>query len=476
MSTPQFLTIKDAAAALRDGTTTSVQLTEGILARANALNDTLGAYVVITDDAALAQAAAADADFAAGIDLGPLQGIPLAIKDIIAMKGAPTTANSHVLDPAWGEGTDAPVVERLRAAGAVFVGKSTTSEFALGMPDDEKRFPIPHNPWNVEHTAAGSSSGTGIAVSAGLALGGLGTDTGGSVRGPAAVNGHTGLKVTFGRVPKSGVVPLSWTLDSIGPMARSAWDCALMLEVMAGYDPTDPSAAQVAVPKYSEALTGDISDIKMALPMPYFFDHEMLDPEMRTAVLAAVDVMTGLGATKTETELKYSEEAKDANYLILVAEAYAYHRDNLQKRWSDYGRFTRPSLARGALFTAADLSQAQRFRTKYSMDVAALFLEHDVIVTPSAAFPAERSNAMSVSKRLLQPSYTGHWNLTGLPAIAIPVGFTESGLPLSMQIIGKPFAEETVLRVADAYQRATDFHLQVPQTDALETTDSVVMA
>jgi len=249
-----------------------------------------------------------------------------------------------------------------------------------------------------------------------------------------------------------------------------------MLEVMAGYDPTDPSAAQVAVPKYSEALTGDISDIKMALPMPYFFDHEMLDPEMRTAVLAAVDVMTGLGATKTETELKYSEEAKDANYLILVAEAYAYHRDNLQKRWSDYGRFTRPSLARGALFTAADLSQAQRFRTKYSMDVAALFLEHDVIVTPSAAFPAERSNAMSVSKRLLQPSYTGHWNLTGLPAIAIPVGFTESGLPLSMQIIGKPFAEETVLRVADAYQRATDFHLQVPQTDALETTDSVVMA
>ncbi|MBO0813333.1 MAG: amidase, partial [Microlunatus sp.] len=202
------LTIAEAGAALRSGTLTSIELTRTILDRALALNDALGAYVVITEDAAMRQAAAADADFAAGVDKGPLQGVPLAIKDIIAMKGAPTTANSRVLAADWGAGTDAPVTARLRTAGAVFVGKSTTSEFALGLPDAEKGFPVPHNPWNLSHTPAGSSSGTGVATAAQLALGGLGTDTGGSVRGPACVNGHTGLKVTFGRVPKNGVVSL----------------------------------------------------------------------------------------------------------------------------------------------------------------------------------------------------------------------------------------------------------------------------
>ncbi len=462
MTNPEYLTIKDAADALRDGSTTSVDLTQDILHRAVALNPVLGAYVEITSDSALEQAAAADAAFAAGTDQGPLQGIPLAIKDIIAMKGAPTTANSRVLDPAWGEGTDAPVVARLRAAGSVFVGKSTTSEFALGLPDPTKGFPVPHNPWNLDHTPAGSSSGTGIAVSAGLALGGLGTDTGGSVRGPATVNGHTGLKVTFGRVPKSGVVPLAYSLDSIGPMARSAYDCALLLEVMAGYDATDPNAADVTVPAYSAALTGDVSDISMALPMPYFFEHEALDPEMRDAVLRAIDMLVGLGASRTETALAHSAEAKDANHLILVAEAYAYHRDNLTSNWVDYGVHTRPGLARGAMFSAADYVQAQRFRTMFAEDVAALLGQYDVIVTPSAPTPAERVADMNVSKRLVTPSYTGHWNLTGLPAVAVPVGFSSSGLPLSMQIIGRPFAEETVLRVADALQRISDWHLQVP--------------
>ncbi|WP_114559308.1 amidase [Desertihabitans aurantiacus] len=469
MSDAPILTIKDAAAALRDGTTTSTDLTAAMLERTAMLSDALGAYVVVTGEAALEQAAAADAALAAGNDLGPLQGIPLAIKDIIAMKGAPTTANSRVLDPEWGAGTDAPVVARLRDAGSVFMGKATTSEFAIGLPDADKGFPVPHNPWDVERTPAGSSSGTGVAVAAGLALGGLGTDTGGSVRGPASVNGHTGLKVTFGRVPKSGVVPLGYSLDSIGPMARSAWDCAALLEVMAGYDPSDPNSAHAPVERYTEALDGDVEGLRIALPVPYFFDHEALDPEQRDAVLAAVSTLTGLGATSTETSLPHADIAKDANHIILVGEAYAYHRNNLVGRWADYGRWTRSALARGAFYTAADYAQAGRFRRMFSEAVAAMLTEYDVIITPAAPAPAEIASEMNPSKRLSMPNFTGHWNLTGLPAVAVPVGLSSQGLPLSMQVIGKPFAEGTVLKVADVLQRVTDHHLLQPPVEALFT-------
>jgi aspartyl-tRNA(Asn)/glutamyl-tRNA(Gln) amidotransferase subunit A len=461
------ITIKDAAAALRDGSLTSTALTQQILDKATALNPALGAYVEITADAALDQAAAADAALAAGEDHGPLQGIPLAIKDIIGLEGAPTTANSRVLAPDWHGGADAPVVSRLRQAGAVFVGKATTSEFAIGLPDATKGFPVPHNPWNVEHTPAGSSSGTGVAVAAGLALGGLGTDTGGSVRGPAAVNGHTGLKVTFGRVPKSGVVPLGFSLDSIGPMARSAWDCAALLEVMAGYDVTDPNSAQQPVPAYTGLLDGSVDGLKIALPTAYFFDHDQLDPEMHDAVLSAVKQLVGLGASSSEVELAHAAEAKDANHIILVAEAYAYHRNNLVNRWTDYGEHTRPTLARGAFYNAGDVAQAERFRRYFARQVAALLDEYDVIITPAAPMPAERAAELTPSKRLQVPSFTGHWNLTGLPAVAVPVGFSTSGLPLSMQIIGKPFAEGTVLKVADALQRVSDWHLAVPPVDTL---------
>lgn len=467
MTIPNNLTIRDAAAALRDGSLTSVALTEEILARTTALNETLGAYVEVTAEQALEQAAAADAALAAGQDTGPLQGIPLAIKDIIAMKGAPTTANSHVLDPQWGAGTDAPVVARLRDAGAVFVGKSTTSEFALGLPDDTKRFRIPRNPWDLTRTPAGSSSGTGVAVAAGLALGGLGTDTGGSVRGPACVNGHTGLKVTYGRVPKNGVVPLGYSLDSVGPMARSAWDCAALLEVMAGYDPGDPNAATAPVETYTDALDGNVEGLRIAVPTEYFLDHEMLDPEVRDGVLAGVAQLEALGATSQEVVLPDAAAAKDANHLILVAEAYAYHRENLVHRWEDYGRFTRTGLARGAMLSAADLAQASRFRQHFSRLVAALLAEHDVLVMPSAPTPAQVAAEMDVSQRLRQPAYTGQWNLTGLPAVAVPAGFSSSGLPLSLQVVGRPFAEATVLKVADALQRVTDHHLQAPPVGAL---------
>jgi aspartyl-tRNA(Asn)/glutamyl-tRNA(Gln) amidotransferase subunit A len=463
------LTIDDAAAALRSGRVSSVQLTTGFLERISSLNESLGAFVAVCGETALKTAEAADRDFATGLDRGPLQGIPLAVKDIIATKDAPTTANSRVLDPGWGKGVDAPVVARLRAAGSVILGKTTTSEFACGLPDPDKGFPIPRNPWNLGHSPAGSSSGTGIAVAAGLALGGLGTDTGGSVRGPASFNGHTGLKVTFGRVPKNGVVPLGYTLDSIGPMARSAYDCAVLLEVMAGYDAGDSYAARVEVPKYSAMLTGDVQGLRIGVPIPYFYDSPDVTEEVRAAVAEAIDVLEAAGAESAEVVVPYAKQARDANQVTMTAEAYAYHRNDLVSRWTDYGKYTRRTLVRGAFFSAGDYAQAQRFRSFFRRAVAELFASYDVLVTPTSPAPAPRSDEMSPEKQLGTASFTGPWNLAGLPAVAVPCGFSSTGLPLSMQIVGKPFAEGTVLKVADAYQRLTGWHLEVPPVKTPES-------
>jgi aspartyl-tRNA(Asn)/glutamyl-tRNA(Gln) amidotransferase subunit A len=456
------LTIKDAAAALRTGSISSADLTSALLERVDKLNPTLGAFIAVTPDSAMATARQADADLRQGFDKGPLHGIPLGVKDIIATHDAPTTANSHILDRAWGEGWDAPVVERLRNAGAVILGKTVTSEFACGAPDPDNGFPMPKNPWNLEHSAAGSSAGTGIAVAAGLALGGLGTDTGGSVRGPAAANGHTGLKVTFGRVPKFGCVPLGYSLDSVGPMARTAWDCAALLRVMAGYDARDPTAANVPVADYAAALTGSIRGLRVGVPTSYFFDVPDLDAEVKASVEAGIAELERAGAEVREVHIPHADVAKTANNLILAADGLAYHHDDLRDRWQDYGCYTRTVIARGAMFTAADFVQAQRFRAYFKKVVASAMADVDVLVTPTSTTPAERIADMDMTRRMLGVSFTGVWNLVGLPALAVPCGFSSSGLPLSMQIVGKPFDEATVLRVGDTYQQAVDWQLRVP--------------
>jgi len=285
---------------------------------------------------------------------------------------------------------------------------------------------------------------------------------------PAAANGHTGLKVTFGRVPKNRVAPLGYSLDSVGPMARSAADCATLLQVMAGHHPGDPYALAVDVPPYGEALTGDVEGLRIGIPMPYFFDTPELEDETRAAVLGAVDVLRGAGAVVSDTVIPYAKEAKDANTLTLGAEAFAYHRDDLVNRWTDYGRFTRVGLVRGALTTSADYAQAQRFRSFFCHRMAELFVGFDVLVTPATLGPAERADQMDMEKRLAGPGFTGQWNLAGLPAVVLPCGAAAaSDLPLAMQIVGRPFDEATVLRVADAYQRLTQWHLRVPPVHAL---------
>lgn len=456
------LTISDAAAALRAGTVTAVELTSAALRRVTEQDGALGAFVTVLTGPALTAAAAADADFAAGVDRGPLQGIPLAVKDIISTEDAPTTANSRVLDPAWGGGVDAPVVARLRRAGAVVIGKSTTSEFACGLPDPTKGFPLPRNPWDLAYTASGSSSGTGIAVTTGMVLGGLGTDTGGSVRGPASVTGHTGLKVTFGRVPKNGVVPLAYSLDSVGPMARSALDCALLLETIAGHDPGDPHAAWRPVPAYSETLDGDVRGLRVGVARGYFLDHPGVDPEIRDAVLTAAGELQAAGAVLVDVEIPWAAEAQDANNVTWLGEAFAYHREDLVHRWADYGASTRDVLARAVFHSAADYTEAQRVRAVFRAEVARVFRGVDVLVTPTFAEPVTRIAATDMDRVFTGRNLVAQWNLTGQPAVSIPCGVDGSGLPIGLQVIGAPFDEATVLTVADAYQRRTGWHLRVP--------------
>lgn len=329
------LTIQDAAAALRLRSLTSVQLTETMLERANTLDAKLAVYIRRMDETALEAAVRADADFAAGIDLGPLQGIPLAVKDIIATDDAPTTAQSRVLDPAWSDQGDAPVVRRLRAAGAVIMGKTSTMEFANGLPDPEKPFPVPHNPWNLERWTGGSSSGTAAGIAAGLFYGGLGTDTGGSIRSPAAFCGISGIKPTFGLVPKSGCTFNGFSLDHVGPMARSAWDCAAMLQVLAGFDSGDACSAYVPVPDYLAALTGSVEGLKLAVDRD---DHTRLDgvlPEAVELFDAAGSLLASAGASITEVTLPNWTVVRAAHTLTSHVEKYVYHKVDMPSRWQD---------------------------------------------------------------------------------------------------------------------------------------------
>jgi len=459
VSTAIPLTISDAVAALRSGNITAVALIEEMIARADRLDSTLGVYLTRTDEAALDAAAAADAALATGDPVGPLTGIPLGIKDIIATKDAPTTAMSLILDPSFGDQGDAPVVARLRAAGGVITGKLTTMEYAIGCPDPDKPFPIPRNPWNPEHWTGGSSSGTGNGVAAGLFLGGLGTDTGGSVRLPASWCGISGLKQTFGRVPKAGCVPLGFSYDHIGPMARSARDCAIMLEVMAGHDDADACSVDVPVGHYVSALTGSVEGLTLGVDLS-LCDLPNADPVNTAAIRAAIEALAAAGAQIREIKLPYYEQMCTATMSGLQAEAFAYHRKDLQERWSDYGAPTRMAIAAAAMTTAADYVQAQRARRTAVRGITEVFTDVDAILTPTCLVAAPLLETLNFAD-LIESICTQYWNATGNPAISVPMGFS-GGLPLGLQIAGRPFDEATVLRVADAYQTLTDFHLAVP--------------
>ncbi|MBB5911335.1 aspartyl-tRNA(Asn)/glutamyl-tRNA(Gln) amidotransferase subunit A [Nocardia transvalensis] len=453
-----FETVTDASAALRRGDVTATDLVDGALAT----TDDLGVYLARFDERARARAADIDRRLADGESLPPLAGIPVGVKDILAHTEGPTTAQSLVLDPAWAAGIgDCAVVRRLERAGAVVTGKTSTMEFAIGVPDPDKPFPVPRCAWDTDRWAGGSSSGSGSGVAAGIFLASIGTDTAGSIRIPAAFNGVTGLKPTFGRVPKSGVVPLGYTLDHVGPLARSAADCALLLSVLAGPDADDPYSAAVPVADYPAALTGDLRGVTVGVDDLDRFADGGIDPEQPALFAAALDALRAAGATVVPVEVPMYPELVAIDLVVMLAEAHAYHRATLRDRWTDYGRGTRIVLAGGAAVTGPDYVQAQRVRRLAQQRMSDLLTRVDLVVTPTGHLGAPPLSSLDPLQPLgaLSSLHTPYWNPLGNPTLAVPIGLSADATPLSMSISGRYFDEATVLRAGDAFQRRTAHHL-----------------
>ena len=457
LAVPQ--SISEAGAQLRQGKTSSVALTRAFLSRAETLDPLLGTFVTRLDETAMAQAERADADFSQGIDKGPLQGIPLGVKDIIADSDGPTTAQSLILDRLWAADKDAPVVRRLKRAGAVIVGKTTTMEFAHGAPDGTKPFPLPRNPWDVSRYPGGSSSGTANGIAAGLFLGGLGTDTGGSIRGPSALCGITGLKPTFGRVPKTGCVPLGFSLDHVGPLARSAEDCGLILNVIAGYHPSDPQCSKREWGQLPPLSHADIGGLRIGVDRVH--PEGIQSGDSAEAFGLALDVLAALGAELVEVELPLYQEMVSIVAVTRFAEAYAYHRGDLQSRWTDYGATTRVNLSRGALISSSEYVQAQRVRRVVQRKLVEVFGRVDIMASPTTGAIAEPylsfDDEFTLSPEGGQFSNMGYWSPSGFPVMALPMGLAED-MPVSLQLASSPFSELTLLKAGHAFQQATQWH------------------
>lgn len=458
-------TIRTASAALRSGETTSVELVRTAHGAADRLDPQMGTWLDRYVDQSLARAEQADAELAAGQDLGPLHGIPLGIKDILSTDEGPTTAQSLTMDPEWGEQGDGPVIARLRAAGAIVMGKTTTMEYAIGRPDFSKPFPVPRNPWNLERWTGGSSSGTGNGVASGQILGGLGTDTGGSVRLPASFNGISGHKPTFGLVPKSGCVPLGMSYDHIGPMARSAWDCAAMLSVMAGADPSDRTTVERPPVDYVARIDQYPERRFEGLTVGIVANDEIGDGSAEATMAVfdeAVAAIAAAGAEVKRVDVPLYGELATGAFLGLQAESFAWHRDRLAERWDDYGRPTRLTIVQGALISAGDIVQIERVRQVARRQALAMLDAQgvDVLLSPTTGYGATPFTGGGVEALSIRSLHTPAWNSTGWPALSVPMGFDPDGLPLGLQVIGRPFADDLVLGVGHAYQQLTDWHLR----------------
>jgi len=435
-----------------------VEYATDLLQRIERLDKTLHAYVTVTAERALADARAAEAALRRG-EAGPLAGIPIAYKDLYATRGILTTAGSALLAD-WVPDADSACVRRLQEAGMVMLGKVITHEFAFGIQFPGHRFPAARNPWNTDHIPGGSSSGSGAALAAGLTVGALGSDTGGSIRGPAAFCGIAGIKPTYGRVSRAGVVTLSWTLDHAGPMARTVEDCAYLLQALAGHDPADPASSREPVGDYLAGIGQGVKGLRIGVPRAYF--SEGVSPEVGAAFEAALDTLRRLGAAVREVEIA-SIQAAPAFMVIMLSEAYAYHERDLRERPDLYGEVMREKLLAGALFTSAEYVQAQRLRARLQADMAETLRTVDLLATPTALVPAPTFSVVWDPDFPFARSNMPPFNMTGLPALALPCGFSSTGLPLSLQLAGRPFDEATVLRAGHAYEQATEWHRRRPR-------------
>ncbi len=468
MADPTQLSLAEASRAIAAGTLSPVDLTAGYLERIAALDGELHSYLLTLPDAALAAAREAEAEIKSGRRRGPLHGIPIGLKDIYKTKGIRTTAGSRVYETHV-PGEDAETWVRLRNAGAVLLGKQETHEFAIGGPDFTLPFPPARNPWNTAHYPAGSSSGSAAAVGAHLCAGAMGSDTGGSIRGPAAYCGIVGLKPTYGRVSRRGVFPLSYTLDHCGPLTRTVEDCALMMQALAGHDPLDPASADVPVPDYAAALTPRLDGVKIGVIRHWHEEDAVAgfgpDSTPAAAYCAAFDeacrTLARLGATVTDINVSPLIDFADTNRIIMISEAYALHEQDFRTRPQIFGRHMFARIGLGAFLSAADYVEALRQRRELCTEFAAAMAGVDAVVSANATGPAPRIDSVGTWSTFNRASYTAPYNLTGLPALSVPIGF-QDGLPLAFQIAGKPFDEATVMRVGHAFEQATEFHTRRP--------------
>ena len=429
--------------------------------RAESGAEALGAFVTLCPEQALAAAAQADTDLRRGVDRGALQGVPVAVKDILATRDMPTSAQSNAFTPSWDDDYEADAVRRLRDAGAVIVGKTTTSEFAIGLPDSQSGFPLPRNPWRADRWAGGSSAGSASGRAAGLFAGALGTDTGGSIRVPASFCGVTGFKPSFDVVSRAGCLPLSKTLDHVGPLARTAEDCSLLMAAIArgGWMPSD-----LEMPPGDRAVIG----------VPRFDEHQLVgvDPAALTILDETIATLRDSGFETRIVEVPWFVTVADAVNVVMQCEALQVHSKNLERRWRDYGRDTRQRLAVGAFYTGEDYLRALDVLTRARAHAEQLFASVDCLVCLTSGVGAWKLADISLEGSLRPPFFTRVWNGLGVPAISVPAGLDNDGLPIGVQFIAARASDMTALRFAHAFQQATTWHtLEAPLAARTKATE-----
>jgi aspartyl-tRNA(Asn)/glutamyl-tRNA(Gln) amidotransferase subunit A len=447
------LSLTEASARIRQRTVTPTNLTEACLARIEKYNPQLNAFITVMKDQALAQARDLDAEQRTGKFRGPLHGIPIGLKDLFDTAGVRTTAASAVFAGRIPT-EDAEVTRRLKSAGAIIIGKLNMHEFAYGATSVPSHYGPVHNPWGLDRIAGGSSGGSAASVAARLCFGALGSDTGGSIRQPSSYCALAGLKPTYGRVSTRGVIPLSWSLDHVGPMCRTVGDAAILLGVIAGYDPLETTSIDAPVPDYSQALRAKTSTLRLGIPRKLFYQD--LDPDIEAAVSQALDVLRKLTAATTDVELPAI-----GNSPVLAAEAYAYHLPYFSKTPELYQPTTRSRLEAGARVTAEAYIRGRRELDRIRRAVPAVFSTVDLLITPTTPVPPstiERAEAGAASLRNTSP-----FDSYGLPTMSIPCGFTKLGLPIGLQISGPNWGEPRVLALAHAYEQATTWHTRSPE-------------
>lgn len=460
------LTIARAAEAVRARELSPLELTQAYLARIERLDPRINAYITVTTERALADAKQLTDELAAGTTRSPLHGIPIALKDLYETAGIRTTGGAKI-HADHVPTRDGMVARRLRDAGTILLGKLNTHEYAYGVTTTNPHFGATHNPWNLEHIPGGSSGGSGAAIAAGLATATTGTDTGGSIRMPASVCGVVGLKPTYGRVSKAGVLPLSYLFDHAGPITRSVEDAALMLNVIAGYDPADATTVRTSVDDYTSGLGTDLRGLRVGIPRGYFFAQ--LDDEVAAAVERAIEDLRQLGADVRDVDVAGVEVGVAAVFALVVAEAQEIHAEAWRTRPDDFGADVRELLA-GPAPDAPSLMLALRARDALTTAMRCALESVDLLVTPTTPIVAARIGQETIRYGGVEESLlfamircTAPFNATGLPALSLPCGFTRAGLPVGLQIAGRPFDEVTVLRAGYAYERATEWHARKPR-------------